>query len=47
MERQAIQETLDKTGWNYPETCRILGISRSTVLRRIKAFGLTRTNRSN
>ena len=47
MERQAIQETLGKTGWNYPETCRILGISRSTLLRRIKAFGLTRTNRSN
>jgi len=47
MERQAIQETLDKTGGNYPETCRILGISRSTLLRRIKAFGLTRTNRSN
>ena len=47
MERQAIQETLDKTGWNYPETCRILGISRSTVPRRIKAFGLTRTDRSN
>ena len=47
MERQAIQETLGKTGWNYPETCRILGISRSTLLRRIKAFGLTSTNRSN
>lgn len=47
MERQAIQETLDKAGWNYPETCRILGISRSTLLRRIKAFGLTRTDRSN
>ncbi|MEW6248761.1 MAG: helix-turn-helix domain-containing protein [Nitrospirota bacterium] len=46
LERQAIQETLAKTGWNYLETCRILGISRSTLLRRIKEFGLTTKKRS-
>ncbi|WP_447979145.1 sigma-54 interaction domain-containing protein [Candidatus Nitrospira bockiana] len=41
LERQAIQGTLAKTGWNYSETCRILGISRSTLLRRLKEFGLS------
>lgn len=41
LERQKIEETLGHTDWNYRETCRILGISRSTLLRRIKQYHLT------
>ena len=42
LERQMIEETLGRTDWNYQETCRILGISRSTLLRRIKRDRLHR-----
>ena len=42
VERQMIEETLGRTNWNYQETCRILGISRSTLLRRIKRDRLHR-----
>jgi transcriptional regulator of acetoin/glycerol metabolism len=38
-ERQAILETLRLTGWRQAEAARRLGISRTTLWRRLKAYG--------
>ena len=45
-ERQAIVDTLDKTGWRLAETARMLGISRTTLWRRLKTYGLDSDRRS-
>jgi transcriptional regulator with PAS, ATPase and Fis domain len=39
-ERRAIVETLEKTGWRLAESARRLGISRTTLWRRLKEYGL-------
>ena len=44
-ERDAIVDTLDKTGWRLAESARLLGISRTTLWRRLKAYGLDRDRR--
>ncbi len=44
-ERQAIVQTLDRTGWRLAETARLLGISRTTLWRRLKAYGLHKDKR--
>lgn len=41
-QRQLLQETLDATGWSYPETCQRLDISRSQLYELLRAFGLSR-----
>lgn len=41
-ERQAIFQTLEATRWRLAETARRLGISRTTLWRRLKAYGLSR-----
>jgi len=41
-ERQAIVETLNATGWRLTESARRLGISRTTLWRRLNAYGLER-----
>ena len=46
-ERQAIVETLEQTGWRLAETARKLGISRTTLWRRLKTYGLDRDRRGN
>ena len=46
-ERQAIVDTLEKTGWRLAESARLLGISRTTLWRRLKAYGLDRDRRGN
>ena len=45
-ERYAIMETLDQTGWKLTESARKLGISRTTLWRRLRAYGLDRDNRA-
>ncbi len=45
-ERQAISDTLDKTGWRLAESAQMLGISRTTLWRRLKAYGIDRDRRS-
>jgi len=39
-ERAEIQRALDETGWNRTEAARRLGLARSTLLSRMKKFGL-------
>ena len=46
-ERQAIEGTLEKTGWRLAESARLLGISRTTLWRRLKKYGLDRDHRGN
>jgi transcriptional regulator of acetoin/glycerol metabolism len=41
-ERQAIFETLEATGWKLTDSAKRLGISRTTLWRRLKAYGLNR-----
>jgi hypothetical protein len=45
-ERDAIVRTLDAHSWKLAETAKSLGISRTTLWRRLKAYGLHRDGRS-
>jgi transcriptional regulator with PAS, ATPase and Fis domain len=45
-ERDAIVRTLDSHNWKLAETAKSLGISRTTLWRRLKAYGLHRDGRS-
>lgn len=45
-EKDAIVRTLDSHNWKLAETARELGISRTTLWRRLKAYGLHRDGRS-
>lgn len=40
VEKEWILRTLEETGWRYAETARRLGISRTTLWRKIKLFGI-------
>ena len=42
LERSAILASLEHTGWNFGETCALLGISRPTLRRKIAQYELTR-----
>ena len=42
LEREAITKALEDTDWDYKVAFRLLGISRSTLLRRIKLYGMAR-----
>lgn len=46
LEREAITKALEDTDWDYKVACRLLGISRSTLLRRIKLYGMARKSLS-
>ena len=45
-ERQAIADTLGQTGWRLAESAQMLGISRTTLWRRLKAYGIDRDRQS-
>ena len=45
-ERDAIVRTLDAHSWKLAETAKHLGISRTTLWRRLKAYGLHRDGRT-
>lgn len=45
-EKEAIVRTLDAHNWKLAETARHLGISRTTLWRRLKAYGLHRDGRT-
>jgi transcriptional regulator with PAS, ATPase and Fis domain len=45
-EKQAIVRTLDGHEWRLAETAKALGISRTTLWRRLRAYGLHRDGRS-
>ncbi|MCH7683329.1 MAG: helix-turn-helix domain-containing protein, partial [Gemmatimonadetes bacterium] len=42
----AIADTLGKTGWRLAESAQMLGISRTTLWRRLKAYGIDRDRQS-
>lgn len=46
MEQEAIVQALKRTDWNYRQACRLLGVSRSTLIRRIKTYNLHRKSES-
>lgn len=45
-EKDAIVRTLDQHSWKLAETAKELGISRTTLWRRLKAYGLHRDGRT-
>jgi len=45
-EKEAIVRSLDTHGWRLAETAKSLGISRTTLWRRLRAYGLHRDGRS-
>lgn len=45
-EKEAIVRSLDAHGWRLAETAKSLGISRTTLWRRLRAYGLHRDGRS-
>jgi transcriptional regulator of acetoin/glycerol metabolism len=45
-ERRAILSTLDTTGWKFAAAARMLGISRTTLWRRLRRYGLRRNDRA-
>jgi transcriptional regulator of acetoin/glycerol metabolism len=45
-EREAIVKMLDANSWKLAETAKNLGISRTTLWRRLKAYGLHRDGRT-
>ncbi len=45
-EKEAIVHALDAHGWRLAETAKSLGISRTTLWRRLRAYGLHRDGRS-
>ena len=45
-EKDAIVQALDAHGWRLAETAKSLGISRTTLWRRLRAYGLHRDGRS-
>jgi transcriptional regulator of acetoin/glycerol metabolism len=45
-EKEAIVKSLDAHSWRLAETAKSLGISRTTLWRRLKAYGLHRDGRS-
>lgn len=42
VERQHIERVLESSGWNKRQACRLLGISRPTLDRKLREFGLRR-----
>lgn len=44
-ERDAILKMLESTGWKLTQSARNLGISRTTLWRRLRAYGLERDSR--
>ncbi|MEK7279414.1 MAG: sigma 54-interacting transcriptional regulator, partial [Nitrospirota bacterium] len=42
MERELTLKVLDQSGWNYKEAAKILGLSRTTLWRRLKEFNIKR-----
>jgi PAS domain S-box-containing protein len=46
LEQEAIVQALAQTNWDYKRTCKILGLSRSTLLRRIKHYKLLHAHES-
>lgn len=45
-EREAILETLKSTNWRLTESAQVLGISRTTLWRRLRAYGIDRDKRA-
>lgn len=45
LEQEAIVQALEQTNWDYRRTCKMLGLSRSTLLRRIKYYKLLRVSK--
>jgi len=45
MEKEHIQNTLDRLNWNRSETSRVLGISLPTLRKKIKKYGMTPATR--
>ena len=45
-EKDAIVRSLEAHGWRLAETAKTLGISRTTLWRRLRAYGLHRDGRS-
>ncbi len=44
-ERHTIMQTLEESGWRLADSARKLGISRTTLWRRLKEYGLNRDGR--
>lgn len=43
--REEVIEALERTGWNKADTARLLGVSRQTIYRKIREFGIRRETR--